>query len=77
MDRIIDLCKGVIGISDDRTFYGGTKKQHDVLLVNHNMVARKEHLMLNSGKCVVRTKSILLFCRWYTDKGVIQRKLRT
>ena len=70
MDRIIDQCEGVVGISNDLTVYGDIEGQHDKRLINLSKVARKEYLMLNSSKCVVKASSIFFFGRQYTHKGV-------
>ena len=70
MDRIIDQCEGVVSISDDLAVYRDTEEQHDERLINLLKVARKECLMLNSSKCVVKANSISFFGRQYTHKGV-------
>ncbi len=70
MDRIIEQCEGVVGISDDLVIYGDTEEQHDARVLNFFKVARKEGLMLNSEKCIIKTNRIAFFGRMYTDEGV-------
>ena len=70
MDSIVDQCEGVVSISDDLTVYGDTEEWHDERLINLLIVARKERLMLNSSKYVVKANRISFFGRQYTHKGV-------
>lgn len=71
MDRIIEQCAGVEGISDDITVYGETEEEHDQRLRNFFKIARKEGIMLNSSKCVIKTNQINFFGRLYTDHGIL------
>ena len=61
MDRITNQCKGCTGISDDIVIFGKSEAEHDQNLIEFLKVARKEGLMLNSSKCVVKTTQIAFF----------------
>ena len=71
MDRIIEQCEGCIGISDDVTIYRSSEAEHDRRLIAFFKVARKEGLMLNSAKCIIKTNRISFFGRVYTENGVL------
>ena len=71
MDRIIDQCEGVRGISDDIIVYGATEEEHDQHLRHFLHVALKEGLRFNSSKCVIKVQQISFFGRLYTSHGLL------
>ena len=70
MDDILDQCEGAVGISDDIVVCGETEAEHDRRLIDFMKVARKDGLVLNSSKCVVKTNHMTFFGRLYTDHGM-------
>ena len=71
MDRIIDQCEGVRGISDDIIVYGATEEEHDQHLRHFLHVALKEGLRFNSSKCVIKVQQISFFGRLYVSHGLL------
>ena len=71
MDRIIEKCEGVHGISDDLIVHGATEEEHDKRLHNLMTIAKKEGLRFNSEKCVIRTQQVSFFGRLYTSHGLL------
>ncbi len=71
MDRIIEQCDGVRGISDDIIVYGTTEAEHDARLLKFMRIAKKEGLRLNSNKCVIKAQQISFFGRLYTSHGLL------
>ena len=61
IDAIIEQCEGCVGINDDIAIYGETEEQHDERVINFFKVSRKEGLMLNSQKGIVKTNSMPFF----------------
>ena len=71
MDRIIEKCEGVHGISDDLIVHGATEEEHDKRLHNLMTIAKKEGLRFNSEKCVIKTQQVSFFGRLYTSHGLL------
>ncbi|XP_014665236.1 PREDICTED: uncharacterized protein K02A2.6-like [Priapulus caudatus] len=70
MDRIIERCPGVCGISDDIIVYGDNDAEHDTNLLNLMEVAGANGLVFNSPKCSIKQSSIEFFGNVYTDQGM-------
>ena len=71
MDRIVQQCEGVIGISDDLIIYEEMEQEHDRRVLAFLKVAHKEGLMLNSKKCTIKANQVAFLGRIYMDKGVL------
>ena len=70
MDSIIAQVPGCVGIADDIAVYGRTEQEHDANLWRLLEVAKKEGLVFNSAKCVIKTQSINFFGSLYTNQGI-------
>jgi len=70
MDDIISKVEGCTGIADDITVYGSTEEEHDRNLINLMETAKKEGLVFNSKKCLIKTQAISFFGNLYTTDGV-------
>ena len=78
MDRIIEKCEGVHGISDDLIVHGATEEEHDKRLHNPMTIAKTEGLRFNSEKCVIKIQQVS-FLVDYIHRMVyylIQRRLK-
>ena len=61
MSSNMECCPGCIGIADDVTIYGRSKKEHDRNLLNLMSVAQEEGLLFNSQICIIRASEIPFF----------------
>ena len=69
MDKILEECKGAIGISDDTCVYGRTEEEHDQNLREVMETARKYGFVFNSDKCFIKEKPITFFGLVWDENG--------
>ncbi len=70
MDLILEQCPGTIGIANDVTVYGEDDDDHNKNLLNLMEVARREGLVFNSAKCVIKVPRINFFGLIFDKEGV-------
>lgn len=70
MDRLLEKCTGACGIADDIIIYGSSEEEHDENLINFMNVAKQEGLVLNSEKCIIKSKEVSFFGHVYTENGI-------
>ena len=61
MDDIIEQVPGCVGIADDVAIFGETEEEHDANLITLLETAKREGLVFNSAKCVIKTNQINFF----------------
>ena len=70
MDMILSGCRGTLSIADDIIVYGIDERDHDRNLHNLMMNARRNGLVFNPQKCVIKTTEVGFFGMVYTTEGV-------
>ena len=70
MDRILEQCQGVCGISDDCVIEGTNDDNHDENLIHFMEVAKENGLVFNSLKCEIKKPSVAFFGNIYSVTGM-------
>ena len=70
MDDIIEQVPGCVGIADDVAIFGEMEEEHDANLITLLETAKREGLVFNSAKCVIKTYQINFFGSEYSDTGI-------
>lgn len=70
MDSILAQCPGCVGIADDVGVAGETEIEHDRNLIRLMEVARKEGLVFNSTKCLIKAREMSFYGNIYSSTGV-------
>ena len=70
MNKILDHCEGVIGITDDVVAYGMNDKEHDQWLHKLIKVAQEYVFVFSGEKCTVKCNSVKFFGCVYEKDGI-------
>ena len=70
IDQIIENCPGTVGIADDIACFAASEAEHDRNLLNLMEEAKKNGLVFNSDKCVIKQPQIEYFGMVFSANGM-------
>ena len=70
IDQILEECPGTIGIADDISIFGKTEEEHDRNLITLMNEAKKNGLVFNSEKCMIKQTEIEYFGMVFSTNGM-------